>query len=59
MPPYSSVSRIRMVGRSQGKGRALTGLGSQVGMGGVTGGGVGALDEAGIGVRSGSRNPAP
>src|SRR6478735_7439058 len=34
MPPYSSVSRIRMVGRSQGYGDSCA-LGSQVGFGGA------------------------
>lgn len=37
MPPYSSVSRMRMVGRSHGKGGAGL-LGSQVGFGGACGG---------------------
>jgi hypothetical protein len=34
MPPYNTVSRMRMVGRSHGV-RACGGRGSQVGLGGV------------------------
>ncbi|RDL08068.1 hypothetical protein DER30_1401 [Streptomyces sp. HB202] len=53
IPPYSSVSRIRMVGRSQGYGGSGC-LGSQVGFGGAAGGsGVVAMV-----LRSGIRSPA-
>src|SRR4051812_34247747 len=38
MPPYSRVSRMRMVGRSQGKGGSTFAPGFQVGFGGALGG---------------------
>jgi hypothetical protein len=49
MPPYSSVSRIRIVGRNQGYARAGS-PGSQVGFGGAGAGGAG-------GWRRGSAGP--
>lgn len=51
MPPYSSVRRIRMVGRSQGYGESC-GFGSQVGFGGAFRG----AGETGTALRSGIRS---
>ncbi|GAA1902088.1 hypothetical protein GCM10009753_35120 [Streptantibioticus ferralitis] len=44
MPPYSTVSLIRIVGRSQGPVDSV-GRGSHVGLGGVLGGGPDTGDE--------------
>lgn len=52
IPPYRSVSRIRMVGRSQGEVGSCC-LGSQVGFGGAVSG----AEDVAIGsLRSGNRN---